>query len=63
MRLEKYQETFDQIVAAADEEDENPPLEACFISDGLFGMIKAVPPELQVRKIEEEEDLDEGEYM
>ena len=48
----KHQEEIDRLVAAADEEDENPTLEAYFISEELFTMIKAVPAELQVRKIE-----------
>ena len=34
-----------------DDEDENPTLEAYFINSSMFSMIKAVPEELQVRKL------------
>jgi hypothetical protein len=61
---EKHQDLID--AATADDEDESPTLEAYFVTSDLFGMIKAVPAELQVRKIElsddsEMEDGDEEE--
>ena len=57
---EKHQALIDKLVAEADEDDENPTLEAYFINSLLFDMIKAVPEDLQLRKIELE-DCDEME--
>ena len=48
-----HQEALDELVAAAaDDEDENPTLAAYFVTLNLFGIIKTVPAELQVRTIE-----------
>ena len=53
----KHQEAIDELVAAAaDDEDENPTLKAYFVNSIMFKMIKAVPAELQVRKIDGEEE-------
>ena len=48
----KHQEAIDRPIAEADEEKENPTLEAYCITAQLFDMIKAVPAVLQVRTIE-----------
>ena len=60
----KHQEAIDEIVAAAaDDEDENPTLEAYFDNSYMLKIIKAVPAELQVRKIDgEEEDEKKEDY-
>ena len=48
----KHQEAIDRLIAEADAEDENPALDAYFITAELFDMNKAVPAVLQVRTIE-----------
>ena len=47
----KHQEAIDRPIAEADEEDENPTLEAYFITAELFDMINAVPAVLPVRDL------------
>ena len=55
---EKHQALIDKLLEEADEDDENPTMEAYFINSLLFDMIKAVPEDLQQRKIEQAGDDD-----